>query len=154
MTPTATLPPPTDLTALYEADETAWLDEMADRIAADRLDELDYPNLREFLHDMAISDRRKVHGHLLILTTHSLKWVYQPEKRGRSWHRTILVQQAKLRQVFSSRTLLNHGVAILAEVYSDAVGLAAVEMDKPRTDFPSTCPFTLDQLMTFDPSAA
>ena len=38
---------------LYEADETAWLEEMAALIEAGRWNDLDYPHLQEYLTDMA-----------------------------------------------------------------------------------------------------
>ncbi|MGH8479427.1 MAG: DUF29 family protein [Gammaproteobacteria bacterium] len=44
---------------LYEHDETAWLETMAELIRLGRLDEIDYPNLAEYLADMARRDRRE-----------------------------------------------------------------------------------------------
>jgi hypothetical protein len=41
------------LGVLYEQDETAWLEAMSELIRQGRLDEVDYPNLAEYLTDMA-----------------------------------------------------------------------------------------------------
>ena len=50
----------TTISDLYESDETAWLERMADLIHQGRLDVLDYPHLGEYLSDMARRDRREV----------------------------------------------------------------------------------------------
>ena len=42
---------------LYELDETAWLDAMAELIRRGSIDDLDYPHLGEYLTDMARRDR-------------------------------------------------------------------------------------------------
>ena len=47
-----------DLPALYEADETAWLDAMSELVRQGRHDQLDYAHLAEYLADMAGRDRR------------------------------------------------------------------------------------------------
>jgi hypothetical protein len=62
------------LSELYEADETAWLDAMADLVRQGRLEELDYAHLAEYLTDMARSDRREVESRLTTLLEHLLKW--------------------------------------------------------------------------------
>src|SRR5437762_265465 len=68
------------LDVLYERDETAWLEAMADLIRTGRLDEVDYPNLAEYLADMARRDRREVDSRLVVLLAHVLKWVHQPDR--------------------------------------------------------------------------
>jgi hypothetical protein len=85
--------PAASLSAMYEADETAWLDAMVDLIANGRLNELDYPHLREFLADSAARDRREVEFSLARFLTHVLRWERQPEEHSRSWRGTILEQQ-------------------------------------------------------------
>src|SRR5947208_1474200 len=86
----------TGLSQLYEADETAWLDEMAELIQQGRLGDLDYAHLGEYLSDMAKRDRREVETRLTTLLAHVLKWVYQPDQRTRNWRLTILEQRDEL----------------------------------------------------------
>jgi hypothetical protein len=57
---------------LYEHDETAWLETMAELIRLGRLDEIDYPNLAEYLADMARRDRREGESRLTVLIVHAL----------------------------------------------------------------------------------
>ena len=136
------------LTRLYEADETAWLEEMARLIKERRYDELDYKNLRRYLSDMARRDRREVFSRLTTLLIHRLKWDYQPRKRSRSWKLTILGQQRELEFDFGSKSLRNHAENVLAKAYAKAVTWAARETELPETTFPPECPYTLDGLLS------
>ncbi|MBA2591086.1 MAG: DUF29 domain-containing protein [Gammaproteobacteria bacterium] len=83
---------------LYEHDETAWLETMAELIRLGRLDEIDYPNLAEYLADMARRDRWEVENRLTVLIVHALKWAYQPDRRSGSWKATI-IEPAGAREV-------------------------------------------------------
>src|SRR5436305_9852801 len=102
---------------LYESDETAWLELMAELIRLGRLDEVDYPNLAEYLADMAGRDRREVQSRLALLLTHMLKWTYQAPQRSRSWKGTIIEQQHGLEDLVRRGVLRNHAEAMLAEMY-------------------------------------
>jgi len=84
---------------LYEHDETAWLETMAELIRLGRLDEIDYPNLAEYLADIARSDRREVESRLTVLIVHALKWTYQPDRRSGSCKATIIEPTARVRGV-------------------------------------------------------
>ena len=130
---------PQTLAALYEADETAWLDETAALVRGGCFDQLDTANLAEFLTDMAKRDRREVFSRLVVLLTHLLKWEHQPDRRGGSWQGTILEQQRELRQILESGTLRNHADAVLAEAYADARKQAAAETGLARGTFPDEC---------------
>jgi hypothetical protein len=140
----------TPLSQLYEADETAWLEAMADLIQQGRWSELDYLHLAEYLGDMARRDRREVESRLATLVTHVLKWVHQPERRSRSWHGTIIEQQQELEREVSRGVLRNHAEAVLSPVYARAVKRAAAETGSDAASFPIECPYTLDQLLSLE----
>lgn len=135
------------LSALFESDETAWLERTATLIRRGRLDQLDTANLAEYLTDMARRDRREVYSRLVILLAQLLKWEYQPQRRSRSWHATILEQQRELRQLTESGTLHRHAVAVLAEAYADARKQAAAETGLARTTFPEDCPWDVESAL-------
>ena len=78
------------LSLVFEQDETAWLEIMSNLAAEGRYAEIDYPNLSEYLADMAKRDRREVSSRLVTLLTHLLKWEHQPDRRSGSWQGTIL----------------------------------------------------------------
>ncbi|HBI41292.1 MAG TPA: DUF29 domain-containing protein [Planctomycetales bacterium] len=138
------------LGALYEYDETAWLEAMSERIRLGRLDELDYPNLAEYLADMARRDRREVESRLITLISHALKWAYQPDQRSRSWKGTIIEQCQELEGLACQGVLRNHAEAVLAGLYPRAIERAAAETGLPAETFPVACLYTLDQLLSAD----
>ena len=141
-------------TALYEADETAWLDATAELVAQGRFEELDRIHLAEYLSDMAKRDRREVNSRLAQLLAHLLKWYFQPEKRTRSWERSIELQRQKLRRILDSGTLRNHAEDHLPEIYADAVRLAIIDTGLPPAIFPITSPYSLIEIESLPISLA
>lgn len=134
------------LAALYEADETAWLDTMAQLAAERRVDELDYEHLSEFLADMARRDRREVRSRLTVLLMHLLKWEHQPDQRSNSWRATIVEQRQELiNDLAESGTLRNYGREVLPQAYQQAVKRAAAETGLDAGDFPGECPWSWEQ---------
>ncbi len=134
---------------LYEADETAWLDAMVALLDAGRASDLDFPNLREYLHDMARSERREVVSRVVVLLAHILKWEFQPDKRSGSWRATIRHQRFELRQQ-AEGVLRNHAEENLPRAYASAVEEAMDETGLSADSFPAECPYTLDQLLADD----
>ena len=148
MTSTESLP----LSALYESDETAWLELMASHAEAGRYEELDLPNLSEFLSSMAKRDRREVLSRLVVLLAHLLKWDHQPERRSGSWHATILEQRRELNNLFESGTLHEHAHAIFSAAYKSVRKEAAAETGVPRDAFPAECPWDLETILADETS--
>jgi len=146
---------PAATAALYEADETAWLEATADLIRNGRLHEVELKTLAEYLTDMAKRDRREVFSRLVVLLSHLLKGEQQPDHRSGSWRGTILEQQRELRQLLESGTLRNHASAVFADAYADARKQAAAETGLPRAAFPEECGWDLDgALADWDENAA
>jgi Domain of unknown function DUF29 len=138
------------LADLYETDETAWLEAMAERIQQGQCADLDYAHLQEYLADMAGRDRREVKSRLTTLLAHLLKWLHQSDHRSRSWRGTIVEQRQELSGLASRGVLRNHAEAVLADAYSDAVDRAAAETGLDDATFAEDCPYTLDQLLSDD----
>lgn len=138
------------LTDLYLADETAWLDAMAELIRTGQTTELDYAHLAEYLTDMAIRDRREVKSRLRILLLHVLKWVHQQEMRTPSWKTSVSNQRNDLEDLLESRVLWKYAEESLASVYQKAVKMAADETGLATSTFPTECPWTLEQLLSED----
>ena len=137
---------------LYQTDETAWLEIMSVLAAEGRHGEMDYPNLSEYLADMAKRDRREVFSRLVILLTHLLKSAHQPGHPGGSWRATIREQRRELRQLLESGTLRNHAAAVLADAYAEARRQAADETKLDREVFPVENDWDLDAILG-DPDA-
>ena len=138
---------PTKLAKLYRSDETAWLEAMAELIRSGRLDEVDYPNLAEYLSDMAIRDRREVMSRLVVLIMHLLKWQYQPTLRSRSWLGTIIEQRQELEEWVEGGVLRNHAINVLSTAHRKAIRRAVAETGLTESTFPATRPFSLDEVL-------
>lgn len=134
----------TDLSVLYEQDETAWLEAMSVLAARKHYAEMDFTHLSEYLADMAKRDRREVFSRLVVLLSHLLKREHQPEGRSGSWRGTILEQRRELRQLLESDTLRNHAAAVFLDAYSEARKQAAAETGLARAAFPEEGPWDLD----------
>jgi len=149
MKPT-TAPKPRALNALYNSDETGWLERMAQLIQDGQFEQLDYENLAEYLHDRAERDKSEVRSRLQQLIVHLLKWEHQSKKRTRSWQNTILKQREKLEDRLYAKTLANYAREVLANVYPKAVKRAARETGLDAAVVPVTCPYSLDYLLGED----
>ncbi len=136
------------LSTLYEQDETAWLEAMAELAARGRLSEMDHQHLSEYLADMAKRDRREVFSRLVVLLAHLLKWDHQPDRRSGSWRGTVREQRRELRQLLESATLRNHAETVFAEAYAEARRQAADETEQAVETFPEECGWTLDTALS------
>ena len=136
------------LAVLYEQDETAWLEAMAELVAQRRYAELDHLHLSEFLADMAKRDRREVFSRLVILMSHLLKWQHQPDRRSGSWRGTIREQRRDLRQLLESETLRNHAQLVLLDAYAEARKQASDETEMSLETFPQKRTWELDELLS------
>src|SRR5579872_6220306 len=136
------------LSVLYERDETAWLEAMSELIRLGRLEEVDYPNLAEYLADMARRDRREVESRLTVLMAHALKWAHQPDRRSGGWKGTVVEQRQELEGLVRRGVLRNHAEAVLADAYRKAVERTTAETGLPAQTFTIECPYTLDQLLS------
>ena len=135
------------LPALYERDETAWVEVMAGLAREGRAEDLDLEHLAEYLSDMARRDRREVESRLVVLLAHLLKWTYQPDRRSRSWRATVVEQRQELNRLAGRGVLRNHAEDVLAGLYPEAVERAVAETGLSADLFPSDCPYTLEQLL-------
>ena len=138
------------LPALYERDETAWLEAMAELARHGRSKDLDLPHLAEYLSDMARRDRREVESRLVVLLLHLLKWEHQPDQRSRGCRATVIEQRQELSGLAGRGVLRNHAETVLAGVYLKAVERAAAETGLSHGVFPTDCPFTFDQLLAVE----
>ena len=138
------------LPALYERDETAWLEAMAELARDGRAEDLDLGHLAEYLFDVARRDRREVESRLAVLLSHLLKWTDQPDHRSRGWRATVIEQRQELNRLAGRGVLRNHAREVLADAYTEAVERAAAETGASRDRFPAVCPYTLDELLTVE----
>ncbi len=138
----------TPLSALYEQDETAWLEAMSEFVRSGLLDQVNYPKLADYLSDMVRRDKREVLSRMAVLTAHLLKWRHQPERRSGSWLGTIEVHRQELAELLESGSLRNYAAGNLARAYAKGLRQAVAETGLPESTFPADGIDSLDALLS------
>jgi hypothetical protein len=142
-----------DTAALYDRDFFEWTVRNAELLRRGCLEEADLDHLAEEIEDLGRRDKREVSSRLIVLIAHLLKWQYQPGLRyspsgTSSWLNTIREQRRELDLIFDqSGSLQRLARESLEWIYAKSVELAAEETNIPVGDFPSGCPFRLDQIL-------
>ncbi|MDP2902784.1 MAG: DUF29 domain-containing protein, partial [Methylovulum sp.] len=79
----------------------------------------------------------------------------QTEMRSNSWRCSIIEQRKKIEYLLKNEPSLKSYIAeAITIAYPDAIDLAAEETELPLSLFPTTCPYTEQQLLTkFLPAA-
>ncbi len=131
----------------YEQDFYSWALHHAQLLREGRFAELDIEHLAEELEDIGKNDRRALENRCIILIAHLLKWEYQPSHRGSSWKRSIDEQRLRIdRLIRKNPSLKPYLSAAVADVYLDAVKLAAQETQIPASQFPQECLYSIEQM--------
>jgi Domain of unknown function DUF29 len=137
--------------AAYESDVYAWAQAQAAALRAQAWDQLDIDHLVEEIEDLGNEQRHAVESQLRILLAHLLKWVYQPQRRRRSWRVSIGNARAEIAQrLRTSPSLRGQVPALLGFAYPKARRLARDETDLPLATFPEACPWSPAQLLDDD----
>src|SRR3954467_14956474 len=132
---------------LYDTDFAEWSRHNAELLRSGRTSEADLEHIAEEIEDMGKRERRSLHNRCVVLIEHLLKWQHQPERRGASWTRTIVVQRTRIQRLLDENPSFRPGLReVVAEAYDDAVTIVSAVKKRPRTDFAACCPFSLDQL--------
>jgi Domain of unknown function DUF29 len=132
----------------YATDFYAWTQQQAAALRAKDWAALDLEHLAEEIESVGKRDRRAVESLLVVRLAHGLEWVSQPERRSRSWRRTLTVTRQRLTRLLRDHhTLRAELPALLQGAYADARELAAVETRLLLTTFPEACPWTVAEVL-------
>ncbi len=132
----------------YDTDFYGWTQEQAELLRAGRLDEIDIEHLLEEVESMGKSEESELESRLEVLFMHLLKWIYEPQLRGKSWVNTIKEQRRKVpRRLQKNPGLKSKLEVITKEAYEDARQSAADETGLPEQTFPKECPWTLEEAL-------
>jgi uncharacterized protein DUF29 len=134
---------------LYDQDIFLWTVRNAELLRAGRLEEADLEHIAEEIEDMGSSQERTLSSRLHVLVTHLLKMQAERQSRARNgWMATVDTQRYHIRRLLKRAPSLKNQVAEeITEGYRVAVGEAAAGTELPKSSFPKTCPFTVEQIL-------
>lgn len=133
---------------LYDTDFAEWTRHNAELLRSGRVSEADLEHIAEEIEDMGKREQRSLHNRFVRLIEHLLKWQYQPERRGSSWTRTIVVQRIGIQRLLDANPSFRPTLpGVVAEAYADAVRVVSAVTKRAHAEFPASCPFTVEQLL-------
>lgn len=134
------------MTKTYEDDFYTWAMTQADAARRRSANEMDWDNVAEELESLGKTEARELKSRYVVLLTHLLKWLYQPDKRARSWTNTIANQRDELTDHLKQNPgLSSKDGDAFAEAYRLARREASTETDLDLDIFPVEPPFTIEQ---------
>jgi hypothetical protein len=137
-----------DLAGLYDEDFFEWTRVNGELLRTGRFDQADIEHIAEEIEDMGKRNLHEMNSRVRVLLGHLLKWQLQPEKRSRSFERTIAGQRTELGQLLEDSPSLRVRIQPnLRRNYQKSVQLAVIETGLPENHFPAECPFTVDQIL-------
>jgi len=135
---------------LYDQDVLAWSVQQADLLRrfarGERPNNVDWTRVAEEIEDLGLSELHAAESFLNLMLVHLLKLLAWPDSEDRRhWRGEVVAFQRNLRRRFapSMRQRID-----LDALYADA--LAQLRAGYPGTDWPSSCPASLDQLLADD----
>ena len=136
---------------LYDQDFYAWSQEQARLLRAGKLTQADIEHIAEEIESMGKTEKRELTSRLTVLLAHLLKWQFQPVRRGASWEVTISNQRRDLAVHLADNPSLKAKLPeAIAYAYNNARGEAYAETGLSKATFPTTCPWSFDQIMAED----
>ena len=132
----------------YDTDFSHWTQETAQLLREKRWDEIDLVHLIDEVEALGKSERRAISSQLERILIHLLKWEYQPQRRTDSWLDSINDGRIQIHKTIQDNPSLKTFPATrLTEDYEDACRYAAKQTALDIKTFPSTCPYTIEQIL-------
>ena len=141
----------TDLKQLYEIDDSQWLEETIKLLKDHQFQELDLENLIEELEDLGKRDKNAVVSLLEQIIRHLLLlqyWTSESENNTVHWQGEIYTFRTQLNRRITTN-LRNYLESELDSIYKDALGFVKIKTQN-SVNFPSECPYSLNQLLDID----
>jgi hypothetical protein len=136
---------------LYERDFNLWVEEQVALLEAGALERLDVANLMEEIADMARSQKRAIRSDLVVLLTHLLKWRQQPDNRSTGWAGSIVEHRRRIwEEIEDSPSLAGYPGEVFERCYRAAREQAAAETGLPKSRFPESSPYSVEQALDPD----
>jgi hypothetical protein len=133
--------------ANYERDFYTWTQEQGALLRAGRFDEIDRENIAEEIESLGRNEFDKLVSFYRLVLLHMLKCDHQPEKHTRSWSISIDNHRESAAEVLADNPGLKSQVGeAVARAYWHARRDAADETKLPIKTFPTTCPYTIEEI--------
>jgi hypothetical protein len=132
----------------YDLDFYAWANEQAALLRAGKLSGADVEHIAEEIESMGRSEKRELVNRLAVLLSPLLKWRLQPGRRSAGWEASIKMERLRLADhLHDSPSLKSQAAEAIAAAYRRAVVEAAAGTGLAETDFPLTCPWSLEEMI-------
>jgi hypothetical protein len=139
------------LKKIYEQDFDQWLTITAQLLKEKEFNALDLENLINEIDSMGKNNKRELKNRLVVLIMHLLKWKYQPQKKSKSWLKTINEQRRQLDFLLEDNPSLKREIeTIITKCYEKAKKEASLESDLALNIFPAQNPFPLADILDDD----
>lgn len=129
----------------------AWTREQAELARTRSSNAFDWDNVALELEALGKAEARELRSGYVVLLVHLLKWMYQSERRSRSWANTIANQRDEIALHLADNPSLK---SVELETFRTAYGLArrsaSSEPDLDLEYFPTDPPFTMEQARESD----
>jgi hypothetical protein len=133
---------------LYETDLYLWTQDQAALLRAGRRQDVDWHHLAEEIESLGGSQKSEIRNRLAVLLQHLLKWEFQPEHRKYGWRAAIVEQRLQIDGLLEvSPSLRAWPETVLTKAYQLGRVRAASETGAAEQTFPSSCPYTLAQIL-------
>ena len=139
------------MASTYASDVFAWANEQAALLRSGNLSAIDIEHIAEEIEDVGKSEQRELANHMVVLLAHLLKWDCQKARRGSIWQRTIVGQRKEI--AYELRHAPSLKVFFQDTEWLDLVWTRSVISASNETgldDFPETCPWTMQQVLSND----
>lgn len=132
----------------YENDFVLWTVRQAGLLRLKQFEQVDLDRLIEEVAAMGRNEHDKLASRVETLLMHLLKCQFQPEHKSGSWLGTLREQRSRIaRLIKHSPSLANVVMQYAGESYDSAADRAAAETGLARNIFPSSNPYTKEQLL-------
>jgi len=132
----------------YEQDFYAWSLEQAKHLKKKEFHMLDFKHLVMEIESLGNSEKWALRNHLTIYFIHLLKTKYQPEKRTKSWDRSLKNSKKEVHIVLKENPSFKR---FLPEYFKFSYEKACIEAEKETgldiDTFPEECPWTIKEVL-------
>lgn len=134
---------------LYEQDFYQWTQNTARFLKQRKFEQVDWDALIEEIEALGRSEKRAIRSYLVVVIKHLLKWQYQPAERSGSWKASIRNSRNHLLELLEENPSLRGEFVLesIDKVYNTARVEASEETTIFLDNFPSLCPYSIEQLL-------